>query len=95
MKIDGWGYHNAVSAETSTLNEYQVELLVKMHIKDIVIAFDKDVNINKIRECAKLLRKFTNCFVMIDKWKMIGEKDSPCDCGKEVWDTLYERRVRI
>ena len=95
MKLAGWGYQNAVSAETSTLNEYQVELLIKMHVKDVVIAFDKDVRLNKIKECTKVLRKFVNCYVVIDKWGMIKEKDSPCDRGKEVWDALYERRMRI
>ena len=57
MKVDAWGYHNSVSAETSSLNEYQIELLVKMQIRDIVIAFDKDVSVNKIRKCTELLRK--------------------------------------
>ena len=95
MKLDGWGYHNAVSAETSSINEYQVELLVKMHVKNVVIAFDKDIKLDKILACTYLLRKFTNCYVVIDKWKMLNDKDSPCDRGKDVWDKLYERRMRI
>ena len=95
MKLDQWGYHNTVSAETSKLNEYQIELLIRMKIKDVVIAFDKDVGLKKIRECVELLKRFTNVYVVYDKWKLLGEKDSPCDQGKDVWDTLYERRMRI
>lgn len=95
MKVDAWGYHNSVSAETSSLNEYQIELLVKMQIRDIVIAFDKDVSVNKIRKCTELLRKFSNVWVVYDKWNLLKEKDSPPDRGEEIWNTLYERRVKI
>lgn len=95
MKLDQWGYHNTVSAETSTLNEYQIELLVRMHIKNVIIAFDKDVSLKKIQECTKLLKKFTNCYAVIDKWGLLQDKDSPCDQGRETWDILFERRVRV
>ena len=95
MKLDGWGFHNVVSAETSTLNEYQIELLIKKHIKNIVIAFDKDVKLNKITDFCKMLKRFANVEVVIDKWNLLDEKDSPPDKGIDVWKTLYERRVRI
>ena len=95
MKVDNWGYHNAVSAETSTLNENQIELLIKLHIKDVVIAFDKDVSLNKIKEHIGLLNKFANCYAMIDKWQLLNNKDSPCDKGLSTWNTLYERKVKI
>ena len=95
MKVDSWGYHNAVSAETSTLNEYQIELLVKMSVKNVVIAFDKDVQFKKIKKFTSLLKKFTNCFAIIDNKKLLNDKDSPCDKGLDVWKQLYERRVRL
>ena len=95
MKIDEWGYHNAVSAETSALNELQIELIIKKHIKDVVLAFDKDVPITKIKDHIGLLNRFANCYVIIDKWKLLNDKDSPCDRGRNIWNILYERRVRI
>lgn len=95
MKLDQWGYHNTVSAETSTLNEYQIELLIRMRVKDVVIAFDQDVPLKKIKECTEMLKRFTNVYIVYDKWKLLKEKDSPCDQGREVWDKLYERRMRL
>ena len=95
MKVDQWGYHNAVSAETSTLTDAQITLLVGMHIKNVVIAFDKDVTMKKILPHIKMLKRFTNVYVVLDKWKLLEEKDSPCDKGRNVWNTLYERKVRI
>ena len=95
MKIDGWGYHNVVSAETSTLNDYQIELLIRMMIKDVVIAFDKDVDLKKIVERVRLLKRFMNVYAVYDKWGLLQDKDSPCDRGEDVWRTLYERRIRL
>lgn len=95
MKLDQWGYHNAVSAETSTLNEYQIELLIRMQVKDVVIAFDKDVSLKKIKQCTALLRKFANCYAVVDRWKLLDDKDSPPDRGKDIWEKLYGRRERI
>ena len=95
MKVDQWGFHNAVSAETSKLNENQIELLIKMQVKDVVIAFDKDVQMKKIVECVKLLKKFVNVWVVYDKWNLLEEKDSPPDQGEEVFKYLYENRTKI
>ena len=95
MKLDQWGFHNTVSAETSKLNEYQIELLIRMKVRDVVIAFDKDVQMKKIRDCTELLKRFTNVYVVYDKWGLLQDKDSPCDRGKEVWQTLYDRRMRL
>lgn len=95
MKADQWGFHNVVSAETSSLSDQQIALLIKMQIKNVVIAFDKDVNIQKVRGCVGLLNRFANCYAVIDKCKLLDEKDSPCDKGEDVWRTLYERRIKI
>ena len=95
MKLDQWGYNNVVSAETSILNEYQIALILQLHIKDVVIAFDKDVEFKKIRDCTNLLKRFVNVWLVQDKQKLLEEKDSPCDQGEDVWNKLYERRVRL
>lgn len=95
MKLDGWGYHNVVAAETSVLNEYQIELLIKYQVKSVVIAFDKDVQFKKINDCTKLLKRFTNVFVVYDKFNLLKNKDSPCDKGLDVWKKLYESRIKI
>lgn len=95
MKLDQWGFHNVVSAETSKLNEYQIELLIRMKVRDVVIAFDKDVQMKKIRECTELLKRFTNVYVVYDRWGLLQDKDSPCDQGREVWQTLYDKRIKL
>lgn len=95
MKLDSWGYHNVVSAETSVLSEKQVELIVKMAIRDVTIAFDQDVSLQKIKDCTAMLRRYTNVFVVIDRWRYLRPKDSPCDEGPDIWRVLLERRMRL
>lgn len=95
MHVESWGYCNGLSTETSDINNAQVAILIQMGIKEVTIAFDKDVPLKKIRSCTKMLRKYTNVFAIVDKWDLLQDKDSPCDQGKNIWDTLYERRIKI
>lgn len=102
MKVEAWGYDFWAASETGWLNEYQVAILIKMKIKNVVIAYDNDVDIAKIIECTAMLRKFTNVYAVLDRKskneKLLGSREdkmSPCDKGREVWDTLYRERVRI
>ena len=102
MKVEDWGYNYWLSSETGWLNEEQVLILIKLGVKNVVIAYDNDVSISKIRECTEKLRRFTNVFVVTDrkfvKNRLLGsseEKLSPCDKGREVWETLYNEKRRL
>lgn len=98
MKLNGFGYDYALSAETSHLNKEQVKLLIKLGVKRVVIAFDNDVSFREACESANLLKRFTNVYVITDRHKLLGdptEKLSPCDKGKEIWDRLYREKVRL
>lgn len=95
MKADSWGYHYCVSTETSSINEDQVRLLIRLGVKEVIIAFDKDVKISKIKENTKMLQRFTNVSVIQDKKNLLDDKDAPVDKGPEVFKQLLEERVRL
>jgi len=99
MKAYGWGYDYCLAAETSYLNEEQVKILIRMGIKDITIAFDSDVEMKKIIECTKTLRKFANVHVISDrhyiKDRLLGEKEAPVDRGKDVFEKLLSERRKL
>jgi DNA primase len=99
MKAYGWGYENSIAAETSCLNEEQVKLLIKLKIKEVTICFDSDVGIKKIKDCTDILRKFCNVYVVTDRRfirdRLLGEKESPVDRGREVFETLLSERRKI
>jgi len=99
MKADSYGYMNSVSAETSHITIFQARILIKMHC-DVVLAFDSDVPLFKIKnnDVIKQLCQFTNVFVVTDTKGLLGkreEKNSPVDKGKDVWDELYETRIKL
>lgn len=95
MHVSPWGYNNCLAAETSHINNAQAAILVSLGIKEVIIAFDKGVLLKDIKMNTKMLRRFTNVSVIIDKWNLLNEKDSPCDKGQDIFEELYERRVRI
>lgn len=89
------GKRNWLSAETSVLNEDQVNILIQLRIKTIIIAFDSDVDIEKIKKCTSKLKRFANVFVMKNYHNLLGEKESPIDRGIEVYNTLLKQVERI
>lgn len=97
MKLESFGYENAVSSETSKLNDYQIRILLELKC-DIIIAFDNDVCLDKILNNISLLKRFTNVYVIYDKDNLLGgreNKNSPADMGKEVWEELYRNKMFI
>lgn len=98
MKVEGWGYDYWLASETSALNEEQVKILIKLNIKDVIIAYDNDVSVAKIYKSTKVLRRFVNVYAIIDKFHLLGdvsEKLSPCDKGKEIWEVLLRNKRRL
>lgn len=99
MKAYGWGYKNCASAEKHTLTKEQIDLLVKLRV-NIVFAYDCDVDYRSsdIRQDIDKLKRVTNVFVIEDRKKLLGGKDTknaPVDCGEEIWDTLYSQKRKV
>jgi hypothetical protein len=61
--------------------------------QSVVIAFDSDVNPWKVKGLDKL-KRFLNVY-LIDGRGKLGEKASPVDQGKELWESLYQQRIKI
>ena len=98
LKVASWGYNNAVSAETSTLNKSQVDILIGLGIRNVVVGFDSDVPYKKITDNLKMLKRFVNVYVMYDFDNLLGgstAKASPPDAGREVFERLYNGRRKI
>lgn len=99
MKMYGWGYKNCVSAETHILTKEQLELLIGLKV-DIVIAYDTDVDCwsNEVMRNINKLRMITNVFIIDDVDHLLGgveTKNSPADCGIEIWEKLYKKKKKI
>lgn len=91
LKLDSFGYHNAVAIGGKELSDAQAEKLLRMNV-DIVFALDQDVtdeelqsNIDKL----KLPVNITNIYTIKDEWGLLQSKESPCD-RKDIWEILYK-----
>lgn len=95
MKLDDYGDYHGIAAETSCLNDEQIKILISLNISDITIAFDKGIDVKKINECTKKLRKFTNVYVIVDRNNLLDDKDAPVDKGKNIWEKLFLERIKL
>ena len=94
MLADGYGYPNCIAAETSFINDAQARILIKLGIRDAVIAFDKDVTTDKLKPSLDKLKNWMNVYVVKDKNGFLVDKSSPVDMGENIWNELYMERKR-
>lgn len=96
----------AVAVCGSSLSKYQFNLLREAGAKEICIAFDADyekIGDENWEQVVKKLQKIYDkysayvdiSFLFDTKGTMLGYKDSPTDCGKEVFMELWKNRVNL
>ena len=100
-----FGMDNDISVACcgSSLSAYQVQLLQELVVEEIIIAFDRQFqeigdkeflhlknNLLKIRAKYK---NFLKVSFMFDKKMLTGYKDSPIDCGKDIFLQLFKERI--
>ena len=90
LLADTWGIHNTGAILTSHLSPNQLKLLVKLGCK-VVFALDNDIDIRADKNIAKL-KNYVNVEYLFDFKNLLGDKDSPVDKGKEVFNELYKQR---
>ena len=87
----------------SSLSAYQIQLLIENGAEEIIVAFDRqfqeigDKEFKHLKaNLLKLHNKYKN-FVKItfifDKNMITGYKDSPIDCGPDIFLQLFKERI--
>ena len=102
-----FGSENDISVACcgSNLSAYQVQLLQEAGAKEIIIAFDRqfqeigDVEFKHLtKNLMKIKSKYgnqVNISFIFDKNMITGYKDSPIDCGKDIFLKLFKERIVI
>lgn len=93
MKADMFGYPFCVSVGCHSISEAQKKILLSLNLDEIIIAFDSDVEEEEIGKQCEMFAKYIKVSYIFDKWKLLGEKDSPVDKGIKRWKFLYEHRI--
>lgn len=97
-----FGVDNNFSVATcgNKISNEQIQLLVELGVKQVVLAFDKDysndIEMRKVKQnYEKIGKRLSNYFttsIILDYGILLGLKDSPIDRGKTVFEELYKYR---
>lgn len=90
----------------SSFNKSQLKILLSnFDLEEIIIAFDKEYQnynsekgrnyFHKLENICKKYSNYCNFSFIFDKEKLLKEKDSPIDRGKNIFLELYERRIKV
>lgn len=90
MKLEGWGYDNAVALCNGKITDEQMKILIKLGV-NVVIALDKDKG-NVCDTNTKTLKRYAKVYKVYDKFGLLSAKDAPCDRGIDVWEQLYNNK---
>ena len=102
-----FGEDNDISAAVcgSNITNYQIELLLSLNVKEIIVGFDKQFKelgdeehkkwVLKLKEINKKYSSYCQFSFLFDKWNLLQYKDSPIDEGKDIFLELFKRRIII
>lgn len=104
LKCDAWySYSCAVASCGDKINKFQLNLLLKLGVREITICYDRmndsyeqDVDYyNKLLNMCKKYSKYVNIYFIFDKSHILNYKDAPVDSGKEVFEKLMKERIYV
>ncbi len=99
------GNNFSVALSGSNISQYQVDILLKLGVEEVILALDKEyintMSDESIKYQAKLLRlgrmfsKYCRVNVIFDTQDLLELKDSPSDKGKEILEALMRQKQPI
>ena len=90
----------------SSISQAQIMLILSLNVEQVIIAFDADhlgkkgepdtiAYEQKLLKIAAPLLPYVNVSVIFDYDHILPHKASPSDCGKEKFEELYHKRIRL
>lgn len=99
LKLDSWGYNNAVALGSNSLSTTQAKLLMSLNPKCVIFMLDKSLPLENTKKNADLLKTFcTMRQLKIRYWNWednitLDEKSAPCDDTKEEFEYILQNEV--
>lgn len=96
----------SVACQGSNISIRQIMILKRLGVTEVTIGFDRqfeelgtqeyETHMRKVIKHANKIKQYIeNVYIITDEEKMTAYKDSPTDKGKEVFEELYRKRVKI
>lgn len=98
MKSICYGYDWCTATSTNVINDFLLYKIKRMNVENVVIAYDKDVSFRQMKTEAKKLSRLFNVYIIYDRKGLLGNaelKNAPVDCGKEIFEELYDKKEII
>lgn len=105
MSYFGEDNNLAVACCGSNLSVQQFATLLELGIQELCIAFDrqfKEIDDEEFKKWTQHLTKLNEKYkkevlvsFVFDKEKLTGYKDSPIDCGKQIFMELFKKRIYL
>lgn len=94
LKRDSLGDSTCVALSGHTLSDEQARILIGLNTNEIVIALDKDVDIDEVRFMCEKFYRVRNVSYIYDKWDLLNKKDSPADANNKIYNFLFKYRIK-
>lgn len=100
LKLDSWGYNNAVALGSNSLSPTQAKLIVSLNPKSVIFMLDKTLGLINTRRNIDMLKTF--CVmkqIEIKFWDWtenitLDDKSAPCDDTRDEFEYIYENEIK-
>jgi DNA primase len=94
LKRASWHDYTGVALMGHELSNEQINIINSLDdVAEVIFALDNDISVTKIQEmCNKIHKKRTS--YIIDKFNILGPKDSPADTNPRDFEILLKNRVK-
>lgn len=93
LKRFSHGDPTCVALQGKTMTYEQVRIIRGLNVNEVIIALDKDVDVNAVRCICDKFYKAVKVSYVRDDFGYMGDKDSPCDCHNWQYEELIDNRV--
>lgn len=99
LKLDSWGYNNAVALGSNSLSTVQAKLIISLNPKSVTFMLDNNLPLENTKRNVEILQQFCKMRTLdIKFWNWaynldIGEKCAPVDGTKEEFMYILENEI--
>lgn len=100
LKLDSWGYNNAVALGSNSLSPTQAKLIVSLNPKSVTFMLDKTLDLINTRRNIDMLKTFCAMKqIEIKFWDWtenitLSDKSAPCDDSKQEFEYILNEEIK-
>ena len=95
MQAKTFGVYNTMGLGSSGISYRQLNILLELNV-DIVLCYDEGVDYEKIAQTyINFFKGKRNVYIIYNYDNLLKSKESPTDNGREIWDKLYDEKIKV